>query len=178
MARTHFVKKARKAIRYAGIKKGDSYYWWKFRFGGKRVSKTPPKQSQLTQSDFWSAVFSAQETAAESVPEFDSLASVRDDLVYDLQNIEDETQGKFDNMPEGLQQGDTGQMLEERVSAIQDVISEIEGIDCEPEIDETEGAEEKESDEEKQERIDKLREEKAQEVWDEVTSALENISCS
>jgi hypothetical protein len=177
MARAHFVKKARKAIKDGGIKKGDSYYWWKFRYGGKRVSKTPPKQSQLTQSDFWGAVYSAQESASD-VPDFESLASSRDDLVAEFQNIEDETQGKFDNMPENLQMGDTGQMIEERVSAIQEVISELEGIDCEPDIDENEGAEENETDEAKQERIDKLREEKAQEVWDEVTSALENISCS
>jgi hypothetical protein len=53
MARAHFVKKARKAIPGTDIKKGDSYYWWKFRFGGKRTSKTAPKASQLTQSEFW-----------------------------------------------------------------------------------------------------------------------------
>lgn len=177
MARAHFVKKARKANKEYGIKKGESYYWWKFRRGGKHVSKTPPKPSQLTQSDFWSAVYSVQESAG-TVPAFDDLGGERDNLVSEFQNIEDETQGKFDNMPEGLQQGDTGQLLEERVSAIQEVISELEGIDCEPEIDESEDAPEKETDVEKGERLDTLREEKAQEVWDEVVSALENLSCS
>jgi hypothetical protein len=178
MARAHFVKKARKAIRDAGIKKGDSYYWWKFRFGGKRVSKTPPKPSQLTQSDFWSAVYSAQESAG-TVPSFADLKDACDNLVSDLQDIESATQDKFDNMPEGLQQGDTGQMLEERVAAIQDVISELEGIDCEPELDESEGAPiEGETEDEKTERIGKYREEKAQEIWDEVTTALDGISCS
>ncbi len=52
MARAHFVKKARKDNPAAGIKAGDSYYWWKFRRGGKHYSKTAPRPSQLTQSEY------------------------------------------------------------------------------------------------------------------------------
>ena len=39
MPRVHHVKSARKDNPVA--KKGESYYWWKFRYGGKRYSKTP-----------------------------------------------------------------------------------------------------------------------------------------
>lgn len=31
MARLHFVKSARKDNPSAEVKKGESYYWWKFR---------------------------------------------------------------------------------------------------------------------------------------------------
>ena len=34
MPRVHFVKKARKDYPSTGIQKGDSYYWWQFRYGG------------------------------------------------------------------------------------------------------------------------------------------------
>ena len=42
MPRVNYVKKARKAIPGADIKVGDAYYWWKFRYGGKHVSKIRP----------------------------------------------------------------------------------------------------------------------------------------
>lgn len=49
MPRVNFVKRARKD-HPGGIKKGESYYWWSFRYGGDRYSKTYPRRSQLTQS--------------------------------------------------------------------------------------------------------------------------------
>lgn len=183
MTRSHYVKRAQKDYPNAGIKKGEPYYWWSFRFGGKHRSKTAPKPSQLTQSSFWSGVYSAQERA-EKVPDFDCLSSDRDEIVSDLESLRDETQEKFDNMPEGLQQGETGQTLEERVSALEDVISELEGVDCDVDLgdDIEDGApvegEEEETEEKKNERIAELQREKAEEIWAEVTSALEGVSCS
>jgi len=61
MPKVHCVKAARKDYPECGIKKGDTYYWWKFRFGGKHESKTYPKQSQLTQSEFLSQVYALNE---------------------------------------------------------------------------------------------------------------------
>jgi hypothetical protein len=61
MPKVIFVKKAQKDIPGTNIKKGDSYYWWKFRFGGKRTSKTYPKRSQLTQSDFLQRIYEIED---------------------------------------------------------------------------------------------------------------------
>ena len=72
MPRVKHVQSARKAIPSAGIEVGDSYYWWKFRYGGKRVSKTYPKRSQLTQS-LWSSVYAAQEELEEAKANADDL---------------------------------------------------------------------------------------------------------
>jgi hypothetical protein len=143
MARATFVKKARKTIKGTGIKKGDSYYWWKFRFGSKHVSKTPPRRSQLTQSAFYSTMYDAEDTAADIAEQLRTgkidFADAKDQLEQikgDVESAGDECQGAFDNMPEGLQQGDTGQLLERRVEVCQDISSEIDNIDIPDDDDE------------------------------------------
>ena len=50
------------------------------------------------------------------------------EIADELSNIQDECQDSLDNMPESLQEGDTGQLLQERIDALSDVISELEGI--------------------------------------------------
>lgn len=125
MPRVTHVKKARKAIPRFNIEVGDSYYWWKFMVGGrggpKVCSKTPPRPSQLTQSSFLQAIYGAQESldAAEDPDGFRAVAQ-------EIREAGEECQGSFDNMPEGLQQGDTGQLLEERVGQCEEWADEIE----------------------------------------------------
>lgn len=67
MPRVHHVMKARKAQPHAGIEAGDEYYWWKFRYGGKRVSKTYPRRSALTQSQYYAAQYDAEDYAQEAL---------------------------------------------------------------------------------------------------------------
>jgi hypothetical protein len=152
MTRSHFVKKARKAYKEFGIKKGESYYWWKFRRGGMHKSKIAPKPSQLTQSEFWSTVYSIQENYDKTPDSKEDIESQVDEIKSELEQCKDETQEKLDNMPEGLQQGDTGQLLEERVSSLDECISELEGID--------------------------LEDGTTEEIWEQVIETLSNISCS
>ncbi len=128
MARVNFVKKARKAYPEHGIKQGESYYWWKFRNSGKFYSKTLPKPSQLTQSDFMSQFLALEEQVSALSPD-DSLPDAVNDIVAELQSLGEEQRDKLSNMPEGLQQGDTGQLLEERAEACDNVAQELEGID-------------------------------------------------
>jgi hypothetical protein len=160
MTRAHHVKSARKDNPDHGIKKGDSYYWWKFMRGGKHYSKTAPQPSQLTRSEFWSAVYSLGEEYAHTPELICDVESNVDDIKNRLQELADETQGKLDNMPQGLQDGDTGQMMQERISAIEDALGTLESLDISYETndDQSEG-------------------EKCEEVWSEVESALD-LSCS
>ena len=51
------------------------------------------------------------------------------DIVSALEEIKDYTQESLDNMPENLQEGDTGQMLQERIDNLDDVITNLESID-------------------------------------------------
>ncbi len=177
MPRVTFVKSARKDNPVA--KKGESYYWWAFMQGGrggpKRYSKDRPKQSQLTQSEFWGAVFSLQEQH-EQTPNFEDIESEIEEIKSELENIKDETQGKFDNMPQGLQDGDSGQLLQERVDALEGVIGELDSVDTSielgPEIEAMEDGEEKDT------ATGEAENQRAEEIWQEVTDALGNISCS
>jgi hypothetical protein len=136
MPNVTFVKKARKAIPDAGIKAGDAYYWWKFRFGGIHRSLTPPKPSQLTQSTFLSTVLGLQEQAEDITSRLRNGDLTCSDAESDLSNLADElrsagedAQSSLDNMPEGLQQGDTGQLLQERADQAETTADELENID-------------------------------------------------
>jgi hypothetical protein len=138
MARTHFVKKARKDYPEAGIKKGESYYWWKFRYGGKHMSKEAPKASQLTQSEFLSSLYDIQERLAEITG--DDITNLQGDvqsISEELNQMAEECREKHDNMPEGLQEGEVGQMLEERADACENAASELDGIDFDINDDQT-----------------------------------------
>lgn len=50
-------------------------------------------------------------------------------IADELSTIRDNTQDSLDNMPEGLQEGDTGQLLQERIDNLDEAISELESID-------------------------------------------------
>lgn len=175
MARANFVKAARKDYPDHGIRKGESYYWWQFQFGPKHYSKTPPKASQLTRSEFASTLLSAEEQFHElKADAYDSVESFKeavDAIKGDLESLRDDTDEKFNNMPESLQQGDTGQLLETRVSELDDLISSFDSLDAEEpdELDEEELAEEMELSGESAEEIKKRRvKEKIEELIEEI----------
>lgn len=128
MPRVHTVKKSMKEYPGTDIKKGDTYYWWEFRYGGLRRSKTYPKPYQLTNSPFLQGMYRAQETQQNLVAD-DGLEQAIQDLAQELRDLGEEAQSSFDNMPEGLQQGDTGQLLEARVSAMEAAADALEEID-------------------------------------------------
>ncbi len=187
MARATFVKKARKDVPGTDIKAGDSYYWWKFMSGGrggsKRYSKTQPKPSQLTNSAFWGPMYGIQET--EAPQDYADLESALEDVKSQLEELRDENQEKFDNLPESFQAGSTGELLQGRIDAVEEVISELENISILTEEDVTvasddeldEKEKEKETEEEKEERHAQALQEKLDELWGEIDSALNNISC-
>lgn len=159
MARAHFVKKARKDYPKAGIKKGESYYWWKFRFGPKVMSKTPPKRSQLTQSDFLSQIYDIEDRISEMTADTDFETEIQE-IVSELENLRDECQEKLDNMPEQLQSCGSGEILQNRVDSLEEMISELESVDTS--VDETK--EENETQEEFDERLSERKEEILDEI--------------
>jgi hypothetical protein len=128
MPKVHFVKSARKDNPVA--KKGESYFWWKFRYGGKRFSKTRPRGSQLTQSAYFGTVRAIGEQIEDTTVETnDDLIALRDEVVSQLQDLRDETQSSLDNMPDQLQYSPTGEMLQERIDALESAETDIENID-------------------------------------------------
>lgn len=125
MPRLHYVKRARKKNPVAEI--GESYYWWKFRFGAKRYSKERPRRSQLTQSGFLSTLWDLEDNLPDEIDE-----ARAQELIQELEDLASECQDSLDNMPYHLQEASTsGQLLQERIDDIEDWTIEIDGIDWE-----------------------------------------------
>ncbi len=157
MPRVTHVLKARKDNPVA--KKGESYYWWKFRYGGKRYSLTPPRSSQLTQSEFLGAMYLALEIIEDfemsdeqlatwaSSPDpsdwTDDLANAVREAAEMIRDAGEQANENRDNMPEALQDGPTGEMLQERYDSTQDMADELES-----KADDIEGWDEVDPDEE------------------------------
>ncbi len=134
MARAKLVK-AMKDYPNFGIKKGDEHYVWsmKRQRGGVTLrSLKPPRPSQLTENSFWSPLYSACESFEDAVAAascFADLEEAKSDFTGTLTELSEEQDEKFNNMPEGLQQGETGQKLENRRDEVQAMVDELEGVD-------------------------------------------------
>ena len=126
MARVHH-RKAAKDYPQFGIAKGDMHYYVKIKTGPRSSremrSKTPFKRSQLTSSDYQSQLYDWEDSKAE-ISDMESAQEFADTI----RSLGEEQQEKLDNMPEGLQQGSTGEMLTERADACEQAASEIEDI--------------------------------------------------
>ena len=125
MARVHYIK-ARKDYEREGIKKGDMYYKVSMKTGPRssvtKRSLKPFKASQLTSSAFKSGWLGAQEEWEASDRGPDAARS----LAEAIRDVGQEAQDGYDNMPEGLQMGDTGQLLENRASEAESRADDIE----------------------------------------------------
>jgi len=136
MAKVHLVKNAAQDYPQAGIKKGESYYWWAF-YGQKRqISKEMPKKSQTVSSEFLQEVYSVEEDLgvlhASKYPnpeDSEDLSSDVGDFVGRIQDAQEECQSKYDDLNEGFQAGPTGELLQGRVDSAQEMIDAIEVID-------------------------------------------------
>lgn len=126
MARAHFVKKARK--HNPAVNKGESYFWWQFKFGRKQYSKTSPKPSQLTQSDYLGQFYAHQEQFEEldSGDSPETLANAMRELAGEIEQLGVEQEEKVDNMPDGLQEGNIGELLRQRAETCETLVNELE----------------------------------------------------
>lgn len=127
MARAEHIK-ARKDYPNEGIKKGDMYYKWGFRFGGTYRSKTAPIRQQLTQSEFLIGLYDFEDRQ-NALEVNESLPDEIESLVSDIQAFADEQEDKRSNMPDGLQDSETGQLLEERAEGLREWADELDNVD-------------------------------------------------
>lgn len=125
MPRVNHVNKARKDYPDAGIKKGESYYFWTFRFPTSKIrSKTYPKRSRLTQSPFLSQLYEIQDSTKEI--DAGDIDGYLDELEPDLESLKEGCEESLENMPEALQDtSDTGILLSERIENLDEWIGEI-----------------------------------------------------
>ena len=112
------------------IAKGESYYWWQFQNSPKQYSKTRPRASELTQSAYYSTLYSIAEQIEDfSADSAEELSDFAESIKTELEELRDTTQESLDNMPENLQYSPTAELLQERVDSLENGISEIESID-------------------------------------------------
>lgn len=157
MPRVHQVKKARKDNPVC--KRGESYYWWKFRNGGKHYSLTYPKQSQLTQSPYLSVIYECQDQWGElddphsiEVAEWDTeyvctwlgqIADSMEGIMEQLRELVDQYEESATNMEEyfsgaervdqlrdcGMECEATCDEIDNTMSEIRSTVEEIEGLE-------------------------------------------------
>lgn len=129
MPTVHFVKAARKDN--PAVNKCEPYYWWEFRYGPKRYSKTYPPASQLTQSPFLSGWRVVEETleANEENTDLEALRELMERMASDLRTLGEEAKIAQEAMPENLQYSETGQRLEARADLAGEWADSLESID-------------------------------------------------
>lgn len=125
MPRVH-TKKARKDYPNAGIKKGDTYFSWSFRYGGKHKSLTPPRPSQLTQSKM-SAALAAGETLEDSIKSATTLQDLVDALnqaAEEIKAVAEEYEDSLGNMP--TQEGGVAEAMQEKIDGLTEWADSLE----------------------------------------------------
>jgi len=138
MTQLHYVKKSRKeqkdTVTGETIPVGSSYYWWQFAFSPKNISKERPKPQRLTRSDYEITVMDIQD-AIDGLT-IDNLEDEVSIIVSNIDDLKEECEEKLSNMPEQLQDGDVGQLLQERIDTLEDWSSNIQGVDISVDDDE------------------------------------------
>lgn len=132
------------------------------------------KRSETVSSEFAARVYDIQDDLSiESQDDIDSLVS-------ELEDLESETRDKYDNMPEGLQQGDVGMLLESRADSLSSAVSEIQSLEYPESIESIEEDCDKEkedfkNEEEYKEYLEEFLSNKQSEVVEEISSILDSI---
>lgn len=146
MPRVH-TQTAAKDYPAQGIKKGQTYYWWKFRYQGKQRSVTPPTRQQLTQSEYFQGGFDLEDEYESSV----ACAAYQADVVQALEQARDgfeslaeEQRDKMANMEAAnITGGFSYELLEERAEACEEQMGNLEALQNEVEaLDEDDVTEE------------------------------------
>lgn len=121
------------------IPKGSIYYMWSFRFGGTFRSLVMPRPSQLTQSDFLTTIYGWQENLEDfDTDNAEDLNEYRDNIVEDVETLIEETQEKLDNMQDyNLAETPTGELLQERIDALEEYKNELESFEADEDDVET-----------------------------------------
>lgn len=130
----HFVKKARKNNCKNGIKKGDSYYWWKDRLNGKNFSRERPTPKQLTQSNYFRTLWELQDRINDlpkkSSP--DTITRDAEHIILEVIQLRERQSKKFLRMPEALRAtSNSGFILTDRVNMLDHWIAQLRYINLE-----------------------------------------------
>ena len=126
------VAKSRKVFKCSKcgkeIPKGSSYYRGELNFAHDiiRCCKCRLQPWEVTTSEYIKAVRTIVNEWANT---YSVCVYAIEQITDELESIRDRVQEKLDNMPESLQESDTGYLLQERIDNIDTAIEELSNID-------------------------------------------------
>ncbi len=137
MAKVNRVNKSRKEKVCGRCKQiipvGSPYLYVDFYSGRTAVRCTNCgfKPSETTENPYLQRVYEIREDYEEKLNNCtgEDLESIKEDLISDLESLRDEVQERYDNIPEQLQDGDAGQLLQDRIDSVESAMSDIEGVE-------------------------------------------------
>lgn len=178
MGKVTIIKKSRKECTCSKCREvipvGSTYYRGTLNFHPDiiRCSKCGLKSWEVTTSDYLLAVGPILNEWQETGMDYESISE-------ELSSIRDDLQDRLDNMPESLQESDTGQLLQERIDGLEAACDELDNIDRESifsdkisELIEREDASEENLTEEEREEVEQAVDEEVESLIDE---ALQNV---
>lgn len=149
------------------ITPGMTYKTWAFRYGGKRVRcdkpKCRPRESDLTQSKM-SGAYAAREAIEDAVAEFlegtmdvEDLKDAVESGASDIEGVASEYEDSFNDMNEGLQNSETGQLVQEKADALNNWAQELRDLEFDDEDEPREDAKPEVWDNWREEKVGELR---------------------
>lgn len=121
--------KAQKDYPAFGIRRGQEHYTWSIPQGGtfqKFRSLTQPKKSQLVPAGYQQDFAVLQETAA-ALGDIDDAEQIQG-LIDEIVALKEDTEEKLGNMPQQLQDSNTGQLMQDRITELETWIDELTEI--------------------------------------------------
>ncbi len=145
MPKVYHVKKARKARRKLGIKKGQPYYWWSTlrvvgskgnwrRVSTKHYSLKPPKPSQLA-SGFAREVLSLQELFDGAFDTMEEVQAIRDEVSGLVDELKSQLEDNLTALPDSFRDGASGEKIQGRINALEAYKDAIDAIDMDEDND-------------------------------------------
>lgn len=127
------------------ITTGQKFLYWKLSMNSplhrRHAACGRPRPSELTSSKL-SGVYAAVESAEDALNALGKedtpadIAQILNDCAGEVESVKDEYQESLDNMPEPLQQGPTGQDMQEKIESLEtfhnvltDKASDLEGLE-------------------------------------------------
>lgn len=110
------------------IAKGDLHWTWSLRNSGTHRSKTRPKNSELTESEFWKTIYSFQEQYAESFCAPDKIEDEISTIITELEDLKSSAEDARDNAPENFREK-VEEKYQGRIDALETCIAALEAIE-------------------------------------------------
>lgn len=114
----------------AAIVKGSSYIRGELNFGPTfiRCVSCGLRPWEVTTSEYLREAGRILDTWEDDF-DYNAPEVAIDNIRADIESLLEETQERLDSMPEGLQEGSTGQLLQERIGGLENAIDDLDSID-------------------------------------------------